>query len=46
MELLSAVLGAGDEGLDLSALSAAFKAKMGLLDLKRFPLPCPLVRNC
>ena len=35
MELLSRVLGAGDEDPDLSALSAAFKTKLGLSDLKK-----------
>ena len=35
MELLSRVLGAGDEDPDLSALSAALKAKLGLSELKR-----------
>ena len=34
MELLSRVLGAGDEDLNLSALSAALKTKLGLSDLK------------
>ena len=37
MELLSRVPGAGDEVLDLSALSAALKAKLGLSELKK---PC------
>ena len=37
MELLSQVLGAGDEGPDLSALSAALKAKLGLSELKKPP---------
>ena len=46
MELLSRVLGAGEEDLDLSALSAALKAKLGLSGLKKPPpLPCPLVWN-
>ena len=38
MELLSRVLGAGDEDPDLSALSAALNTKLGLSDLKK-PLP-------
>ena len=46
MELLSRVLGAGDEDPDLSALSAALKTKLGLSDLKRPHLPCPQVLNC
>ena len=37
MELLSRVLGAGDEDPDLSALSAALKAKPGLSELKKPP---------
>ena len=37
MELLSRVLGAGDEDPDLSALSAAFKARLGLSELKKLP---------
>ena len=37
MELLSRVLGAGDEDPDLSALSAALKTKLGLSDLKKPP---------
>ena len=37
MELLSRVLGAGDENRDLSALSAALKTKFGLFDLKKPP---------
>ena len=37
MELLSRVLGAGDEDPDLSALSAALKAKLGLPELKKPP---------
>ena len=37
MELLSRVLGAGEEHPDLSALSAALKAKLGLSDLKKPP---------
>ena len=37
MELLSRVLGAGDEHPDLSALSAAPKTKSGLSDLKKPP---------
>ena len=37
MELLSRVLGAGDEDPDLSALSAALKAKLGLSELKKPP---------
>ena len=37
MELLSRVLGAGDEDLDLSALSAALKAKLELSDMKKLP---------
>ena len=37
MELLSRVLGAGDEDPDLSALSAALKTKLGLSDLKKLP---------
>ena len=37
MKLLSRVLGAGDEDPDLSAQSAALKAKLGLLDLKEPP---------
>ena len=39
MELLSRVLGAGDEDPDLSALSAALKAKLGHLS-KSFPSSC------
>ena len=38
MELLSRVLGAGDEGSDLTALSAALKTKLGLSNLKK-PAP-------
>ena len=38
MELLSRVLGAGHEDRDLSALSAALKAKLGLSELKKSPL--------
>ena len=37
MELLSRVLGAGGEDPDLSALSAALKAKLGLSELKKPP---------
>ena len=37
MELLSLVLDAGEEDPDLSALSAALKAKLGLSDLKKPP---------
>ena len=37
IELLSRVLGAGDEDPDLSALSAALKAKLGLSELKKHP---------
>ena len=37
MELLSRVLGAGDEDPDLSALSAALKTKLGLSELKKPP---------
>ena len=37
MELLTRVLGAGDENADLSALSAALKKKLGLSDLKKPP---------
>ena len=37
MDLLSRVLGAGDEDLDLSAFSAALKTKLGLSDLKKPP---------
>ena len=37
MELLSRVLGAGDEDPDLSALSAALKAKLRLSELKKPP---------
>ena len=37
MELLSRVLGAGDEDPDLSALSAALKTKLGLSDLEKPP---------
>ena len=37
MELLSRVLGAGDEDPDLTALSAALKAKLGLSELKKPP---------
>ena len=37
MDLLSRVLGAGAEDPDLSALSAAFKTKLGLSDLKKPP---------
>ena len=37
MELLSPVLGAGDEDPSLSAVSAAFKTKFGLSDLKKPP---------
>ena len=35
MDLLSRVLGAGDENPDLSALSAALKTKLGLSDLEK-----------
>ena len=35
MDLLSRVLGAGDEDPDLSALSAALKTKLGLSNLKK-----------
>ena len=38
MDLLSRVLGAGDEDANLSALSATLKRKLGLSDLKK-PLP-------
>ena len=37
VELLSRVLGAGDEDPDLSALSAALKAKLGLSELEKPP---------
>ena len=37
MELLSRVLGAGDEDPDLSALSAALSAKLGLSEMKKPP---------
>ena len=37
MELLSRVLGAGDEDPDLSALSAAVKTKLGLSNWKKSP---------
>ena len=37
MELLSRVLGARDEYLDLSAFSTALKTKLGLSDLKKPP---------
>ena len=37
MDLLSRVLGAGDEDLDLSALSAALKTELGVSDLKEPP---------
>ena len=37
MELLSRVLGAGDEDPDLSALSAALGTKLGLSDLRKPP---------
>ena len=37
MDLLSRVIGAGDEEPDLSALSAALKTKLGLFDLKKPP---------
>ena len=37
MELLSRVLGAADEDPDLSAPSAALKAKLGLSNLKKPP---------
>ena len=37
MELLSRVLGAGHEDLDLSALSAPLKAKLRHSDLKKHP---------
>ena len=37
IELLSRVLGAGDEDPDVSALSAALKTKLGLSDLKKPP---------
>ena len=37
MELLSRVLGAGDEDPDLTALSAALKTKLGIYDLKKPP---------
>ena len=39
MELLSRVLGACDKDPDLSALSAAVKAKLGLSDSKKPPPP-------
>ena len=39
MELLFRVLGAGEEDPDLSAVSAALKAKLGLSVLKKPPLP-------
>ena len=45
MELLSRVLGAGDEDPDLSVLSTAVKAQLGLSDLKTPPQPCPLLWN-
>ena len=37
MDLLSPVLGAGDEAPDVSALSAALKTKLGLSDLQKAP---------
>ena len=37
MELLSRVLGAGDKDADLSALSAALKAKLGLSEMNKPP---------
>ena len=37
MELLSRVLGSGDEDPDLSALTAALKAKLGLSELEKPP---------
>ena len=37
MELLSRVLGAGDEDPDLSALSAALRARLGLSELEKPP---------
>ena len=37
MELLSSVIGAGDEDPDLSALSAALKTILGLTDMKKPP---------
>ena len=43
MELLSRVLGAGDDDPDLSALSAALKTKLGLSDLKK---PPPTMSPC
>ena len=43
MELLSRVLGAGDEDPHLSALSAALKTKLGLSDLKK---PPPTMSSC
>ena len=46
MELLSRVLGAGDEDPDLSALSAALKTKLGLSDLKKPPLCTYYVPRC
>ena len=54
MDLLSRVLGAGDEDPDLRALSAALMTKLGLSDLKKTPptmssgveLLTRLVRSC
>ena len=45
MELLSRVLGAGDEDPDLSALSAALRMKLGSLISRSPNLPCPQVLN-
>ena len=47
VELLTRVLGAGEEEPDLIALWAAFLRKFGLSDLKRPPpLTCPVVLKC
>ena len=47
VELLTRVLGAGEEDRDLSVLSTALKTKLRLSDLKKPPpLPCPPVWNC
>ena len=45
MELLSRVPGVGDEDPDLTALSEAPKAKLGLPDLRKLPPTKPLVWN-
>ena len=46
MQLLSQVLGASDKHPDLSALSAALKAKLLLSDLKKPPPNLFFAWNC